>query len=270
MIRIYKFRTASFILGLILLTACDIFEYSPNQIVLDDDEKNLNHKNITLLQSKPAKDTIKFILMGDTQRFYEEADDFVKSANKHPDLDFVIHAGDISDFGLSQEYIWVNDIMSKLKVPYFTVIGNHDLIANGVKVYKKMFGPLNFSFTYSGIKFIFYDGNSREYGFDGTVPDLNWIGRELADTDSYDWAIPVAHIPPDNVDTDLTKEEDFINLLTASGKVNLSLHGHEHSFTIEEKYDNGITFVVATTVQKKGYAFITLYEGDFTVEKIYY
>lgn len=266
-----KFRLSGiYVLVLAFFSACDVFEYSPNQIILDDDEKNLNNKNIALLQSKPAKDTLKFILMGDTQRFYEESDAFVKSANNIVDLDFVIHAGDISDFGLSQEFIWVNDIMSKLNAPYITVIGNHDLIANGTKVYRQMFGPLNFSFIYSGIKFIFYDSNSREYNFDGSVPDLNWIGRELADTASYDWAIPVAHIPPYSIDTDLTMEEDFVNLLASNGRVNLSLHGHEHSFSIGEKYDNGITYVVATSVGKRGYALITTFNGDFTIEEIHY
>lgn len=262
----------SSVLGVLMayLFACDLIEYSPNQIVLDDDEKNLNALNIALLQSKPAKDTLKFVLMGDTQRFYDEADGFVKSVNQQDGIDFVIHAGDISDFGLAKEFRWVNDIMKKINVPYVTVIGNHDLVANGANVYKKMFGPLNFSFIFSDVKFIFYDSNSIEYGYDGTVPDLDWIEKELLDSASYDWAIPVSHIPPYNPDTDLSKEEAFIDMLAQNGKVKLSLHGHQHSFSEEEKYGNGITYLVSTTVQKKGYAIVTFFDGKFSVEKVYY
>lgn len=258
------------VMMLLFLHACDIIEYSPNQIILKEYEKDLNKKNIAELQAEPAKDTLRFILMGDTQRFYDEAASFVENVNQQQNIDFVIHAGDISDFGLSQEFEWIARIMSDLKVPYITVIGNHDMIANGPKVYKKMFGPLNFSFIYSGVKFIFHDSNSREYGFNGEVPDLEWIAGELETSENFDWAIPVSHMPPFSLDTDLDKEEEFASLLGKSGKVSLSLHGHEHNFSIVDKYDNGVTYVVATTIGKRGYALITFYDGDFSVEEVNY
>ena len=255
---------------MLFLNACDFIEYSPNQIVLDDAEQDVNEKNIEKLTSQATDDTIKFILMGDTQRFYAESDDFVKSANGQKNLDFVIHTGDISDFGLPKEFQWVNEIMSGLKVPYMTVIGNHDLLANGPAIYKKMFGPYNFTFTYSGVKFICFDSNSREYGFDGSVPDVEWISRELSDTASFDQAVLVSHVPPFDVDADSAKEEMYAQLLANNGKVNLSLHGHQHKFTIEDHYEDGITYVVATTVGKRGYALIKLYNGTFSVEKVFY
>lgn len=251
------------------LSACDIIEYSPNQIILKEYEKDLNRKNVSKLQSKPADDTLRIVLMGDTQRFYDEAESFVKSVNRLEGVDFVIHAGDVSDFGLSQEFEWIAKIMSGLKMPYVTVVGNHDLLANGPKVYRKMFGPLNFSFIYAGVKFIFYDANSIEYGFDGATPDLDWIEKELA-TGDFDWAIPVAHMPPFSIDTDLSKEEALADILGSVGKVKLSLHGHEHAFSVVDKYENGVTYVVSTTVNKKGYALITFIDGEFTVEEINY
>ncbi len=254
---------------ILFLAACDIIEYSPNQIILKEYERDLNRKNIEKLQANSPEDTLRFVLMGDTQRFYDEAESFVKSVNKLKDIDFVIHAGDISDFGLSQEFEWIAKIMSDLNVPYVTAVGNHDLIANGSKVYRKMFGPMNFSFILSGVKFVFYDSNSIEYGYDGSTPDLAWIAGELG-TDDFDWAIPVAHMPPYSEDTDLTKEEALAGILGSTGKVKLSLHGHEHAFSVVEKYDNGVTYVVSTTVNKKGYAIISFYDGNFEVEEVYY
>ena len=53
--------------------------------------------------------------MGDSQRWYDETEDFVNALNKRDDVDFVIHGGDISDFGLMKEFMWVRDIMGKLE-----------------------------------------------------------------------------------------------------------------------------------------------------------
>lgn len=215
-------------------------------------------------------DTLRIILMGDTQRFYEEADKFVKSANQQKDVDLVIHAGDISDFGLAKEFEWVNDIMSGLKMPYLAVIGNHDLLSNGAKVYRKMYGSFNFSFIYAGIKFIFFDSNSREYNFNGEVPDMDWIEEELADTTQFDQAILVSHIPPFDFDFDAALGERYAKLLSSNGKAKLSLHGHQHSFRIEEHYDDGVMYVISTTVEKKGYVLITQYGETTKIEKINY
>ena len=39
--------------------------------------------------------------MGDSQRWYDETADFVSHLNKRDDIDFVIHGGDVSDFGVT-------------------------------------------------------------------------------------------------------------------------------------------------------------------------
>ena len=262
------FRRYFFLIGVLFFTACDLFEYSPNQIVLDDDEKDLNAKSIAQLQAMPYKDTLRIILMGDTQRFYDETAEFVASANKQEDIDLVIHAGDISDFGFAREFKWVSEIMSGLKVPHVTVVGNHDLLVNGPKVYKEMFGPFNFSFSYSGIKFIFFDNNSREYNFNGLVPDLDWISKELEDTASFKQAVLVSHIPPFSADTDPKLEKDYTKMLSENGKVSLSLHGHQHSFSIEERYEDGITYAVSGAMDDRGYLIITLFGDAFNTEKV--
>ncbi len=260
----------SIILVILVFSACDVFEYSPNQIILKEHQRDLNKKNIDKLMSNVHDDTLRIVLMGDTQRFYDEVDAFVKSVNQQDGVDLVIHAGDISDFGLSQEFIWVNDIMSKLRAPYVTVIGNHDLLANGPKVYKKMFGPLNFSFNYAGVKFILFDSNSREHNFNGLVPDIPWIEEELADNTHYESAILVSHIPPYDGDIDASLSEKYAQLIKEHPKTRLSLHGHQHSFQLEDFPDDGVTYVISTTVGKRGYVMITITDGETTIEKIYF
>lgn len=81
------------------LVACkELFQYSPHEIRLLAHEKNVNARQIAQIASLPAKDTFRFIVMGDTQRFYEEVEDFVQEVNHQPDIAFVVLAGDISDF----------------------------------------------------------------------------------------------------------------------------------------------------------------------------
>ena len=75
-----------------------------------------------------GKTTIRFVTMGDSQRWYDETKDFVKAINQRNDIDFVIHGGDMSDFGLTKEFLWQRDIMNGLHVPYVALIGNHDCL----------------------------------------------------------------------------------------------------------------------------------------------
>lgn len=251
-----------------LVMAC--FEYNPNQIILDDDEKNLTDKNIAVLRSQPAPETIKFAFMGDTQRFYEEADEFVKSINQRNDIHFAIHAGDISDFGLVQEFKWVHEIMSKVKVPYLTVVGNHDLLANGRKVYYEMYGDLDYTFEYGAYRFIMLNTNSREYDFNGTVPDLIWLRQQLENNPENKKIIVISHIPPFDSDFDGNLEKEYASLLSENPNVMLSLHGHRHSFADEEYYDDGVRYFVTTSMQKKGYALITAAPDGIEIEVINY
>ncbi|KAA0993288.1 metallophosphoesterase family protein [Dyadobacter aurulentus] len=255
--------------GLLLLSSCDsLFLYNPNQVKLLNGESNLNARNIERLNRIPASDTLKFILMGDSQRWYDESEDFVESANKQRDISFVLHAGDISDFGLSQEFKWVNRILSKLNVPYMTVIGNHDVVANGPDAYRKMYGEFNYSFEYGDHKFIFINTNSREYAFDGSVPDVAWLRAELADNPGNKDMIVVAHIPPYDHDFDKNLENEYARLLAENPNVHLSLYGHQHSFSDGDYYEDGVRYVITTSMGARGYLKIKVWKGGQEIERV--
>ena len=113
-------------------------------------------ENIEKLHARGNDDTITIAFTGDTHRFYDETEWFVNKVNTNRSVDFVIHVGDIADFGLPKQYLWGNSFLLKLQFPYFVVIGNHDLVGNGLTSYNEMFGLLNFSFIYSRIKFVFF------------------------------------------------------------------------------------------------------------------
>lgn len=270
-----KYNFTLLIIILLLASCGEVFEYHPNQIRLKEDEKNLTQVNLNRLEKQTPGDTIRILAMGDTQNFYDDVVAFVEAANKLENIDFVIHQGDISDFGLIQEFRWIHDIMKNLKVPYFTVIGNHDLLANGYKGYGQMYGELNYSFVYGGIKFIFIDTNGREYHFNGNVPDIGWLEEQLrqepeSESAAWDQAVIVSHMSPFSADFDPKLVSPFHETLSDGRKVRLSLHGHDHSWKDFESPDGKVTYYVTTTVKKRGFTLIKLWDKGYETEKINY
>lgn len=92
---------------LLLLTGCGSFEFSPNQVSDKDSPRDLNSKNLIKLFANPTDDTVTVVFVGDSQRWYDELDRFVEKVNTLDDVDLVLLAGDVSDFGLLQEFEWV-------------------------------------------------------------------------------------------------------------------------------------------------------------------
>ena len=72
--------------------------------------------------------------IGDTQRTYDETEAFVYHANGRDDIDFVIHGGDYTEFGMTKEFGWAVERLNQLRVPYAGLIGNHDTLGNGHEV----------------------------------------------------------------------------------------------------------------------------------------
>ncbi|RAW01892.1 metallophosphoesterase [Pseudochryseolinea flava] len=207
--------------------------------------------------------------MGDSQRFYDELEDFVQSANQQR-ADFVFLNGDITDFGIKDEYEWIHDIMKKLTIPYVAVIGNHDLSGNGEEIFEKMYGPLNNYFVVNRHKFILLNTNGREYHFNKKIPDISWLQEQLTSNDTFDHATVVSHIPPFDSDFDLSLEHDYVAALQSSEKVKLSLHAHKHTFKDTIPYSDGIRYLVSTSMDERMYLIIKIYGDQYEYKKVYF
>lgn len=267
-----RFKTAfSIIIFSFFTIACDKFEYSPYQTDNANRPDNLNNKNIEELLSTETNsdDTIRFIFTGDSQRFYDEMNDLVAKANSIPKVDFLILAGDITDFGLLQEFIWINDELENLHFPYMAVVGNHDLTSNGSAIYSSMFGQKNFSFIYKKHKFIFHDTNSREYHFNGSVPNISWLGSQLHDTNA-DWYIGVSHVPPFDVDFDKNLEMPYKDQWAADSAFILSLHGHLHASGDSHIYEDHVRYINTAAVQQREFMLMEIVDGQINKRMIYY
>lgn len=256
---------------LFLLTGCtDSLEYSPNVTSDRNTPKNLNAVNLDRLRAVPGDDTVRFVLSGDTQRGYDEAKDFVKLANAIPGLDFVLLAGDISDFGLVQEMEWITGIYADLKVPYLGVIGNHDMAARGREVFRYVFGEPDYSFIYQGYKFVCLNTNSREVAFDGTIPDLRWLDQQMRPQAGVRGFLAVSHVAPFSGDFDPNMEAGYVAALERSGNCLASLHAHDHNPGQYSPYPNGIPFIVSGAILKRAFTLIEIVDGSLHAREIEY
>lgn len=258
-----------FLIAIALLFSCNSDEYSPNQVFNRRTATETNAKQIALLPQKAVGTPIRIAFSGDTQRSYKESELFVELINQRNDIDFVILNGDISDFGLLLEFDGIYDIYAKLKVPFISVIGNHDLVANGRAVYTRMFGPLNFTFTYAGVKFVCHDTNGREYDFNGTTPDLNWLKDNIKLSLGTINTIAISHVPPIDGDFDPKLAEPYMSLFNQTPGLLASIHSHQHH-ELQTYYKNGtgIPFIITDAIVKRAYTLIDIKNGQVTAQQV--
>ncbi len=240
------------------LAGCDAFRVHPYAVPQDDAHRDRTEKNLRRLAAIEPGETFVFAVLGDSQRWQDEVPPAVKSVNADPSVAFAIHVGDITEFGLAREYVWQNEYHDELDVPLLTVVGNHDLLGNGGTIYDSVFGPRNYTFLFGRTKFVMLDTNGREYGFNGSVPDIAWLERELLPDPTWDEAIVVGHVPPDNGDFDRQLEEPYYAALYRWGNVVLSLHGHVHSYREEFLDDGNILLVTADKMEARTWTRITV------------
>ena len=214
----------------IYFVSCDLIEYHPYDLELKNQPSDINQTNIKMLTGKDGDlDTIRFIFMGDTQRHYDETQDFVNAVNKRNDIDFVIHGGDITDFGMSKEYTWIHDIMKDLRVPFVALIGNHDVIGHGKDVYKKIYGDFNFSFEFRRTRFICLNTNALEFDYSTPVPDFDFMMRFMNDSTNIKRTIVVMHSPPFDDQFNNNSAIMFNKIIENYWNVKFCLHAHLHS-----------------------------------------
>lgn len=247
-----------------------MIEYNPNEIRLDTHEQNLVHSNLTELTNtlNNPSDTLRFAVISDTHRWYDETNDAVDCINRLEDLDFVIHSGDLTEFGLPQEYKWTKDILDGLHVPYFPVIGNHDLVGNGGETFKKMYGAFDYSFVYKNIKFIFLNTNSLEFGFDAPVPDISWLEKQLIETDEHQKIFLTMHVPPMSDAFNPELRNDLKNLIDNDKDIIGVLHGHDHSSKVTNNFFNNLALTGIDCIESRTFLLNTIIDNHISYEEI--
>lgn len=245
-----------------LLFGCEEpFQYSPYGIESASHQRTTTHVARVENTSLPHFEPFRFALTSDTHAYYDEMEQLVQVLNRRNDIEFLLIAGDLTDYGMQQEYEWKVDLLDKLTIPYLTVIGNHDAINNGKENYQAFFGDFDYSFVFNQVKFVALNSNSWE--FNDAVPRLDWLQAELDNDFLYQHQIVLTHILPQNSrfteqqsqDYLATVRQYFVSLLAAG-------HNHAHIQT-EEILANGRTLVYLTpgTLKDSVYVVVTV-EAD--------
>lgn len=252
-----------------LLAVCALaagcLEYSPHDLPGDADERDLNAKAVARIQAGPAA-PMRFAVLGDTQRGFDETREAVDAINRRGDCLFVVQVGDFTNLSLALEFRLMHRILSRLDVPYLAVVGVHDLYGNGEELFRATFGPTDVAFTHGRVRFVLFDSNSSSHGFDGRVPDVPWIAAELAPDPAHDTAVTFSHVAPgQGEDFDVRLVAPLLEVLR--GRVGLSIHGHAHRY--EAYHEGGVPFVLADSLEHRSFLVVTQRaDGGFDVERV--
>lgn len=234
-----------FLILLVVLVGCD-----PSPWIINPTSKNLTQKHLNKLTQKDPGEpgVVRFALLGDTQAVPEAYDDVMDRLSKREDLDFALIAGDLTDMGLQIEWTLFEIILNRMKFPVLTVVGNHDGLNHGKKIYKKTFGPLNYSFTFKGQKIVMWNNN----GFEWKDIDIEWL-----ETEAIENSIVVSHQPPNSGSLPQEIEERWAKIRP---RLTMSLHAHVHA----EQFSVTDRLYVVGRVPK--YSIITVNSRSVTID----
>lgn len=253
----------------LLLSSCDMFDYHPYDGRLKGQE-SVSRKNIIKIEEKLAgKTNFKFAFISDTQRWYDDTKDVVKHINDRNDIDFVLHGGDVADFGLTKEFMWQRDILGKLNVPYVVVIGNHDFLANGQDVFFRIFGDFNFSFMAGNVKFVCLNTNALEHDYSHPIPDFKFIrDQNNNDNKTHQKTIVAMHARPFSEQFNNNVADIFQDEIKKYPSLQFCLNGHDHRMAIDDLFEDGITYYGVPNIHKRKYFTFTITDNKYEYEVV--
>jgi 3',5'-cyclic AMP phosphodiesterase CpdA len=192
----------------------------------------------------------RFVVIGDSRSNPDLWFNIVKHINQLvPKPDFVINTGDIVRHGYTSEYLeYFIPAFSKMSIPFFVVIGNHDDGDEGTAVeYKTLFGEnsLNYFFDYGNRRFIMIDNVSAVRPYHET---LAWLERTLSETPQGFSILVAAHKPIANIEKwayhswDPENSQVFADLMTEYD-VDDVFFGHIHAYSTAEHA--GVSYTIS-------------------------
>ncbi len=183
--------------------------------------------------STPQTQNIKFAFLADTHigtsTGASDLRNSVKDINAMDNIDFVVLAGDATEYDLASELDTVKAIMSQLDIPYHIIPGNHELkwSASGGEKFKKLFGDDKFNIEYGGYRFIGVNQGPLMRMGEGFIAreDLDWVQTQLKEMPKGQPVFFITHYPINNT---VTNSYDFLEIIKHYNVQGI-FHGHGHS-----------------------------------------
>lgn len=221
------------------------------------------HLNIAaahkIQDSVAAKDTFKFIVIGDTQKTFKNFKVILEKA-RQDNCDFVIHVGDATSSGRYRQYMKLVAFIKHCSIPVVFGIGNHDINNRGLECFAHLFGPVDFYFDCKAYRFIFANNTGKKVvpGFinitDNDTPCRFAVGLDDCQITSLEkllqgkeYSFVIVHLPPD-LDT-LThhsfkrNSDRFLQVMRKHAvRVARVFSGHIHGYA--ELLHDGVQYIV--------------------------
>jgi len=239
-----------------------LIEYSPYDTPVETLDLNITESG-KIPKDLPPSDTFKFALISDTHEFYDDMAEAIRGIHTESNIQFIACSGDVTTFGLANEFEWYMDEVKKSTIPFITVIGNHDYRSNGYNIFKSLFGPPNMSFVSGKYKFILFDDVLVENDY--VSPRYEWLIDELSDNTHYN--ILLCHLPPASPEMAGFHNILFREIVTQDNTI-LCLHGHASTYI--ETYYNGIHTLVSTKISLREYYIISLIGNQSIVKRVHF
>lgn len=256
----------------VLLTLCsceDVFKYHPYDGRFSGD-KDINSRNIRLIeQACEGADTLRVAFISDTHGWYGDTEDMVSDINGRPEVDFVVHGGDLTDCGTTKEYVWARDRLSALRVPYVALIGNHDFLGTGNEVYASMYGATDFSFIAGRVKFVCLNTNATEYDYLAAVPNFDFMELEIvADSAAFDRTVVCMHARPYSDQFNNNVAKSFEHYVLRFPGIMFCVNAHNHRLQAEDIYGDGLMYYGTDCAESRSYLIFTIVPTGYSYEII--
>ena len=256
----------------LLLTGCkDVFDYHPYDVRIDG-ETDINNKNIARIEEACRdKKVLKVAFVSDTHGWYSETEAMVADINARPEIDFVMHCGDLTDCGTTKEFEWQRKRLARIRVPYVALIGNHDFLGTGDDAYRAIYGQLDFSFIAGRIKFVCLNTNATEYDYLAAVPNFDFMEEQITEAAAdFDRTMVCMHARPYSEQFNNNVAKAFEHYVRLFPQLICCINGHDHRQQAEDIYNDGVMYYGIDCAAHRNYLLFTFTEEGYSYEIIYY
>lgn len=268
---------------MLLMVSCDALEYHPYSVSIDG-TRDINTVNSARIESAQLTTPFKFAFITDTQGSYDETEDALECISKRGDIDFIVHGGDMTDFGLPKEYKWCRDMFDAVGIPYVVAIGNHDCLGNGEDTFSYLFGPENFSLNVGPLHLVVLNTVALEYDYSKPVPDFEFLENDIAAVNKLNeqgagltHTIVAMHSRPydEQFNNNVAKPfnyylEMYPGMVADKGEKARSfcINGHNHAYDIMDLFDNGILYYQCPNAAKRMFFVFTITDEGYEYESV--